>query len=112
MTRRAVCPATGRHTHTPILTLTLTLILTLIVILTSTLTHNQVIAVDGVASLDDVVAIRAAVQRGVSVVATCLGRDLQQLLTNPDLNPLLGGTQPAADSAPHRCEAHPVLMWA
>lgn len=62
----------------------------------------QAIIIDGVASADDVAAIRAAVQRGVSVVASCLGQDLQQLLANPDLNPLLGGTQPAADGAPQR----------
>ena len=60
---------------------------------------------DGVTTPDDGAAIRTAVQRGVSVVASCLGQDLQQLLANPDLNPLLGGTQPAADGAPHRCEA-------
>jgi len=65
----------------------------------------QVIVVDGVASPDDVAAIRTAVQRGVSVVASCLGQDLQQLLANPELNPLLGGTQPAADATPQRCEA-------
>ena len=65
----------------------------------------QVIIVDSVVSTDDVAAIRAAVQRGVCVVASCLGQDLAQLLANPELNPLLGGTQPAADAAVQRCEA-------
>ena len=66
----------------------------------------QVLVIDGVASPNDAAAIRAAVQRGVSVVAACLGQDLQQLLANPDLSPLLGGTQPAADvGGPQRCAA-------
>ena len=63
----------------------------------------QVIVTNACGSAEDVAAVRAVVQRGVAVIAACMGQDLQQLLANPELNPILGGTQHAEDASAPRC---------
>jgi stage III sporulation protein SpoIIIAA len=40
-----------------------------------------------------VAAVRTTSQRGVSIVATAHGVDLRSLISNPELNPLLGGVE-------------------
>jgi stage III sporulation protein SpoIIIAA len=40
-----------------------------------------------------VLAVRSIAERGVSMIATAHGTDLNSLLTNPVLRPLLGGVQ-------------------
>ena len=49
--------------------------------------------VDEVGCAKEVAAIRDIAQRGVAVVATAHGTNLQNLLYNPTLNSLVGGKQ-------------------
>ena len=49
--------------------------------------------VDEIGSAKEVAAIRDVAQRGVVMVATAHSTNLQRLLENPMLNPLVGGKQ-------------------
>ncbi|KAG2449915.1 hypothetical protein HYH02_000021 [Chlamydomonas schloesseri] len=53
----------------------------------------QVVVVDELGSRQEADAARSISQRGVMLVATAHGTDLRSLLSNPDLNSLVGGLQ-------------------
>lgn len=59
----------------------------------------DVLLVSQLSTAQDAAALRLAAQHGVAIVAAAPAATLQQLLQDPDLNPLLGGLQPAAGSA-------------
>ena len=55
--------------------------------------HNpQVIIVDEIGTLDEVKAARTIAENGVKLVATAHGATLEDLIRNPTLNDLIGGT--------------------
>ena len=51
----------------------------------------QVIVVDEIGTEKEVEAVRAIAQRGVTIIGTAHGRDLQSILHTPEIDPLLGG---------------------
>lgn len=51
----------------------------------------QVVVVDEIGSSDEVRAVRSIAQRGVMLVGTAHGVSLRSLISNPELNTLVGG---------------------
>jgi len=62
----------------------------------------QVVIVDEIGSKEEVHTAQTISQRGVALVATAHGRNLHDLMHNPDLRPLLGSTQQVILSAGER----------
>jgi stage III sporulation protein SpoIIIAA len=52
----------------------------------------DVVVVDEIGSSAEVKAVRSTAQRGIMVVGTAHGQTLSDLLRNPEVGPLVGGT--------------------
>lgn len=53
----------------------------------------QVLMVDEIGTAQEAAAVRGSAQRGVVLIGTAHGVALANLVANPDLNSLVGGTQ-------------------
>lgn len=53
----------------------------------------QVVVVDEIGTAQEVAAVKGSAQRGIVFIGTAHGVALANLIANPDLNALVGGTQ-------------------